>query len=88
MILPATVNKMSGLKVALKSMGISERDTVGVGDAENDHAFLKSCGLSVAVANALPSLKETADLVTRGEDGAGVEELIEMILNDDIRLRG
>ena len=87
MILPATVNKMSGLKVALKSLGISERNTVGVGDAENDHAFLKSCGLSVAVANALPSLKETADLVTRADEGAGVEELIGMILDGDIRMR-
>jgi hypothetical protein len=30
---------------------------VGVGDAENDHAFLRLCGLSAAVANALPALK-------------------------------
>ncbi len=86
MILPSTVNKMSGLKVALKSLQISERDTVGIGDAENDHAFLKYCGFSVAVANALPSLKETADMTTQAEDGAGVVELIAMMLDDDPRL--
>jgi hydroxymethylpyrimidine pyrophosphatase-like HAD family hydrolase len=84
MILPATVNKMSGLRVALQTLGISEHNTVGIGDAENDHAFLKWCEFSAAVANALPSLKETADMTTRGHHGAGVEELIDMILADDL----
>jgi HAD superfamily hydrolase (TIGR01484 family) len=87
MILPASVNKMSGLKVALESLGIAADHTVGVGDAENDHAFLKCCGFSVAVANALASLKETADLTTHADHGAGVVELIDMILADDPRLR-
>jgi hypothetical protein len=41
------------------------------------------CG--VAVANAIDSLKERADLVTRGARGVGVEELIERILKDDLR---
>ena len=40
-----------------------------MGDAENDHAFLESCECSVAVANAIPALKEKADLVTQGERG-------------------
>jgi HAD superfamily hydrolase (TIGR01484 family) len=84
MILPANVNKMSGLKAALKTLGISEHNTVAVGDAENDHAFLKWCEFSAAVANALPSLKETADVTTRADHGAGVEELIERILTDDL----
>ena len=56
---------------------------VGVGDAENDHAFLDLCECSVAVANALPAIKEHADLVTQSEDGAGVEELAaELVAND------
>ncbi len=84
MILPATVNKVSGLKAALETLGISEHNTVGIGDAENDHAFLKWCEFSAAVANALPSLKETADMTTRADHGAGVVELIEMILDDDL----
>jgi hypothetical protein len=32
----------------------------------------------------LPSLKERADFVTSGEDGAGVEELIEKLLSNDL----
>lgn len=84
MILPSGVNKMSGLKAALDDLGLSEHNVVGVGDAENDHAFLSYCGFAAAVANALPAVKDTADLTTRADHGAGVVELIDMILEDDL----
>ena len=57
---------------------------VGVGDAENDHAFLRLCEASVAVANALPTVKEEADCVTQGECSAGVVELIKQLVKDDL----
>ena len=84
MVLPSGVNKATGLKAALKELNLSAHNAVGVGDAENDHVFLKACECSVAVANALPALKERADLVTQGSHGAGVEELIEKLLADDL----
>src|SRR5947208_2756779 len=52
--------------------------------AENDHAFLRHCGLGVAVANALPALKAMADLVTTNSRGAGVTEVIDRLLADDL----
>ena len=90
MILPPGVNKASGLKVALEQLRIAEADTVGVGDAENDHALLEMCGLGVAVANAIPSLKERAGWVTQAPYGAGVTELMEAMRNgtlDDFESR-
>src|SRR5205807_8944966 len=84
MVLPSGVNKASGLQVALNELRLSPHNAVGVGDAENDHVFLSMCECSVAVANALPSLKERADLVTAASHGAGVEELIEKLLSDDL----
>ncbi|MBV8578585.1 MAG: HAD hydrolase family protein, partial [Acetobacteraceae bacterium] len=54
------------------------------GDAENDNAFLAECGISVAVANALPALKETATWTTEGVRGAGVAELVLRMLSDDL----
>jgi len=84
MVLPSGVNKASGLQVALNELRLSPRNTVGVGDAENDQVFLAICEFSVAVANALPPLKEHADLVTAGSHGAGVEELIEKLVSDDL----
>jgi hydroxymethylpyrimidine pyrophosphatase-like HAD family hydrolase len=85
MVLPAGVNKATGLTAALKEMGLSPHNVVGVGDAENDHAFLHLCECAVAVTNALPALKEKADLVTRGDHGAGVVELIRDLIANDLR---
>jgi len=83
MILPSGVNKSTGLKAALEVMDLTFESVVAVGDAENDHTFLKACGFSVAVRNAIPSIKETALMVTESERGQGVIELInEMIAND------
>ena len=79
MVLPSGINKRSGLKVALNALGLSEHNAIGVGDAENDHAFLKFCEVSVAVANSHPAIKEIATFTTRSDHGAGVVELIEMV---------
>jgi HAD superfamily hydrolase (TIGR01484 family) len=87
MVLPAGVNKATGLRAALDELNLSEHNAVGIGDAENDHAFLGICECSVAVANALPSLQERADIVTRADHGAGVAELIDEILADDLAHR-
>ena len=84
MVLPASVNKATGLACALERLGLSAHNAVGIGDAENDHALLRSCECSAAVANALPTLKDAADIVTQGDHGAGVAELIEAMLKDDL----
>jgi hydroxymethylpyrimidine pyrophosphatase-like HAD family hydrolase len=84
MILPTGVNKATGLKAALKLLTLSPDQTVGIGDAENDEAFLKMCGVSVAVDNALDVVKKQVDIVTRGARGAGVSELVEQLLADDL----
>src|SRR5437868_5645693 len=85
MILPTGVNKGTGLAAALSELKLSAHNVVGVGDAENDHSFLSLCGFSVAVANALPSLKEQADYTTGADHGDGVTELIEQLLADDLK---
>ena len=87
MILPAGVNKATGLKAALRELNLSVHNAVGVGDAENDHAFLSICECSAAVENALPSVKERADIVLNDDHGAGVTELIEELLANDLEDR-
>jgi len=84
MVLPSGVNKATGLRAALAKLGIEPAEVAGIGDAENDHAFLEICGLSVAVANALPAIKEKARMVTRGDHGAGVVELIDYLLPKEV----
>jgi hydroxymethylpyrimidine pyrophosphatase-like HAD family hydrolase/energy-coupling factor transporter ATP-binding protein EcfA2 len=85
MILPSGVNKGTGLQVALEELGLSPHNIVGVGDAENDHAFLGIGECSVAVGNALGTLKDRVDFVTGGSHGVGVEELIDKLLSEDLQ---
>jgi hydroxymethylpyrimidine pyrophosphatase-like HAD family hydrolase len=85
MVLPTGVNKATGLKAACQELGIACEEVVGVGDAENDHAFLDLCGCSVAVGNALPALKHKVNLVTQGRHGAGVAEMIELWLQNGLQ---
>jgi hydroxymethylpyrimidine pyrophosphatase-like HAD family hydrolase len=81
MVLPAGVTKGSGLIAALGDLGVAAERTVAIGDAENDESMLAIAGLSVVVADALPLLKSRADIVTESPNGAGVEELINWLLD-------
>jgi HAD superfamily hydrolase (TIGR01484 family) len=83
MVLPASVDKATGLSAALEELALSPQSVVAVGDAENDQAFLSICGCGVAVANALDALKAGARHVTRGEAGAGVREVIDGLIAED-----
>lgn len=76
MILPAGVTKGSGLRTALAALGLNAHNAVAVGDAENDLTLLRAAELGAAVANAVPSLAEHADLVLDRPDGAGVAHLL------------
>lgn len=85
MALPAGVTKASGLLTALDQLHLSPHNAAGIGDAENDHSFLSLCEVSVAVANALPALKDRADIVLRRRNGSGVSEFVRRDLLDDLR---
>ena len=84
MILPPGVNKASGLAAALRELGLSPRNLVAAGDAENDHALLDMAEYSVAVANAIPTLKAAADRVTREPRGDGILEVIADLIEHDL----
>jgi hypothetical protein len=84
MVLPPGINKAKGLHEALKELAVSEHNTVAVGDAENDNAMLQVVECAVAVANALPQVKATADWTTEHHHGEGVAELINQLIKDDL----
>src|SRR5262249_28739734 len=84
MILPSGVNKATGLSVALQELGLSPHNVVGIGDAENDHAFLSFCECAVAVKNALDTLKDRVDWVTSEGHGDGAIELAQALIATDL----
>jgi len=83
MILPAGIDKGTGLQSALRELTLLPSEVAGIGDAENDEAFLNLCGYSAAVGNALPQLKEKVYFVTMGNRGQGVVELIQHLMIHD-----
>ena len=66
-------------------MSILAQCIVGIGDAENDQAFLRACGCAVAVANALPSVKVQADLVSSRSRRGRTIELARLLTDHDMR---
>src|SRR5688500_2351184 len=88
MVLPPGCNKASGLKHALAELGLSPRNCVAAGDGENDHALLDLAEYSCATANAIATLKDAADRVTKATHGDGVLEIIEGIIESDLAALG
>jgi hydroxymethylpyrimidine pyrophosphatase-like HAD family hydrolase len=76
-ILPAGTAKGAALERLLGLCGFSPRNLVSFGDGEGDLSLLQLAETGVAVADAVPSLKERADLVTACPGPAGVLEALE-----------
>lgn len=76
MVLPQGINKASGLREALKTMRLSLRNCIGIGDAENDHSLLDACEVGIAVGWGSKSLQTIADHVL---EGSGPEALAHYI---------
>ncbi len=66
MVLPQAIAKSVGLRRALSTLRISIHNTIGIGDAENDHDLLDACEVGVAVEWGSPALRIVADEVILG----------------------
>ncbi|MCS7143104.1 MAG: HAD hydrolase family protein [Aigarchaeota archaeon] len=78
MIVPRGCDKGSSLLQAIAISGLRDpRRVVAVGDGENDEDLFRVADVRVAVKNAVPSLKERADLVLDRENGEGLLDFLE-----------
>jgi haloacid dehalogenase-like hydrolase len=77
MVVPAGVTKGSGVRTALRLLGMAGRAYAAIGDAENDLEVLRGAALSAAVANALPAVRASVDYVCRARFDRGVLEFVE-----------
>jgi 3-deoxy-D-manno-octulosonate 8-phosphate phosphatase (KDO 8-P phosphatase) len=73
--------KLEGYETILERAGIPDAQVAYAGDDLPDLPVMRRAGLAVAVPNAVPEVRELADLVTQraGGDGA-VRELAELLL--------
>jgi hydroxymethylpyrimidine pyrophosphatase-like HAD family hydrolase len=80
MVLPQSVSKSTGLRQALYSLRISIHNTIGIGDAENDHDLLDACEVGVAVAWGSSALRAVADEVIEGSGPPAVADYIRRVM--------
>lgn len=64
------VSKGTGLRKALETLRLSARNTLAIGDAENDHELLRVAEVGVAVPWGSAALRAAADITLSG-DGIG-----------------
>ena len=76
MTAPQGVSKATGLHVALETLRLSGRNTVAIGDAENDHELLRFAEVGVAVEWGSNTLQATADVVLKGSGPAAVGDYV------------
>jgi len=69
--------KGHALRFLAAHYGIPLAETIAVGDAWNDREMIEAAGLGVAMANAVPGLKELADFVTLSNNEDGVRHVLE-----------
>ncbi len=77
-----SLDKIKSYKAILKKTGLKDEDAAFIGDDILDLPLMKQVGLSIAVSDAMPYIKDAADMVTKSCGGRGaVREAIELILD-------
>jgi hydroxymethylpyrimidine pyrophosphatase-like HAD family hydrolase len=79
MTAPQGVSKATGLQVALDTLRLSARNTVAIGDAENDHELLRLAEIGVAVEWGSRALQRAADVVLEGSGPAAVANYLRQL---------
>ncbi|MBP5603961.1 MAG: HAD-IIB family hydrolase [Ruminiclostridium sp.] len=77
-MLPEGVSKASGCRKLIELTGM-KKFFVAAGDFGNDRDMIAQADLGVAVANALDSVKEAADIVVPDNNHAPISKVIEYI---------
>ena len=83
-IAPANVNKGIAVLKLLEYLNIKLEDSVRIGDDLNDLPMFFDKGVNIAVANAIPKLKEKANFITKSCDEDGISYALEKIINEEL----
>ncbi|MGN1230524.1 MAG: Cof-type HAD-IIB family hydrolase [Anaerotignum sp.] len=76
-----SVNKGNALEAAAKDAGVALRDTIAIGDSDNDLSMILKAGLGVAMKNGQEHIKAAADYITERDcEENGVAEVIEKFI--------
>jgi len=69
-------DKSVGLEKLCEHLNISIKDTIAVGDADNDIGIFKKAGLKIAMGNANKNIKALADVIVNDCDNGGCSQAV------------
>lgn len=79
-IMPQNIDKAHSLQKLLNSIGLTADSMICCGDGFNDISMIEYAGLGVAMENAQPIVKESADFITKSNDEDGIIHVINTFL--------
>lgn len=74
------IDKAKALSFIQEKYGLDSMDMIAFGDGQNDQTMLQFAGIGIAMENAVESLKEVADLITKSCDDDGIIYALEELL--------
>ncbi|WP_346907008.1 Cof-type HAD-IIB family hydrolase [Faecalicatena orotica] len=81
-IMPQNIDKAYSLQKLLSSLGLTADQMICCGDGYNDLSMIEYAGLGVAMENAQPIVKDSADFITRSNDEDGILYVIEKFMKE------
>ena len=79
-LVPKGIDKAQSLAVLLEKTGIRREEVIACGDGFNDLSMIKFAGLGVAMQNAQPIVRESADFITLSNEEDGVAYVVERFM--------
>lgn len=76
-IVSIDVNKGTAINKLLEYTKINKDESICFGDSVNDLDMFKSCGISVAMGNAIDELKKESDFITDSNEFNGISKFFE-----------
>lgn len=81
-VMPQKIDKAYSLHRLVTSIGLNADNVICCGDGYNDITMIEYAGLGVAMENAQPLVRKTADYITRSNDDDGVLHVIRSFMMD------
>lgn len=74
------IDKAKAIEVALSKQGLTKKNVIAFGDAQNDMSMIQYAQIGVAMGNASDELKKEADFITLSNDEDGIAYALEKFL--------
>lgn len=80
-VIQKNCSKSRAMFFVLEKLGIPKENSIAMGDSMNDFDMIEKAGIGIAMENAVPELKNIADMTTTCADDAGVAVALEKLFS-------